>query len=327
MRQPGDQTITVGHVVVSLDEAIELTRSHYPNGPEKLAEHLGVPVLEASLVGAAGWCIKGRKPRIRIDNSTSPSRRRFTLAHELAHLVLGTDSELESKPFQTDIKEEREADRLASQFLVPDDRLEQFVGGHLPVDAKTLQRIAKDAKVSPVMAACRVASASERLGLLNAAVAYFENEKEVWQYSENLQFDEGEPSDLMREAIAAKPQLARSDNGDGKINVCSLLETQYYQLLLVQLLSPEDAVIESAEETRRRLAERVFGSDESFQQSVAALLGNVKKKCSGKTLNEAVAWFEETYVGTKYTGDRYERLSSDEGREYVRIHLSRWFSS
>ena len=208
-----------------------------------------VPVLEAPLRGAAGWCIKGRKPRIRIDNSTNLSRRRFTLAHELAHLVLGTDSELVSEPFQCNETEERDADRLAAQFLVPDDRLEHFIGGHLPVDARTLKRIAKDANVSPVMAACRVVSASEQLGLLNAAIVYFENGVEVWKYSENLVFDQGEPGELLGKALRAKPSLARSDNGDGNVNVCSLFETQLYQILLVQLLSPSAAEGESSEES------------------------------------------------------------------------------
>ncbi len=326
MRQSGDQAITNGHAVISLDEAIELTRTHYPKGPERLAERMGIEILEAPLRGAAGWCIRGKRPRIRIDNSTSRSRRRFTLAHELAHLVLGTDLELVSEPFQSDKAEEREADRLAALFLVPAERLQGFVGGHLPVDARTLKRIAKDADVSPIMAACRVVSASEQLGLMNAAIVYFENGEEVWRYSENLVFDDDEPDDLLRDALAARPQLARSDNGDGNVNLCSLLETQSYQILLVQLLSSSDAEGESSEEKRRRLADFVFGNDSSFRHSVAGSLGAVSQKCKGETLDEAVAYFEVAYVGTKYDGEKMKRLCTEEGREYIRIHLSRWFS-
>ncbi len=284
-------------------------------------------MLEAALRGAAGWCIKGKRPRIRIDNSTSRSRRRFTLAHELAHLVLGTDLELVSKPFQSDKAEEREADRLAALFLVPEERLQSFVGGHLPVDAKTLNRIAKDADVSPIMAACRVVSASEQLGLINAAIVYFENGEEVWRYSENLVFHDGEPDNLLRDALAARPQLARSDNGDGNVNVCSLLETEHYQLLLVQLLHSSQAEEESLEERRRRLAAFVFGDDVSFRQSVAGSLGVVHQRCKDRTIEEAAAYFEENYIGTKYDGDKMARLLTEEGRQYVRIHLSRWFSS
>lgn len=327
MRQFGDQAITDGHAVVSLDEAIEFTRKHYPKGPEKLAEQMGVIVLESALRGAAGWCIKGKRPRIRLDTSTSVSRKRFTLAHELAHLVLGTDPDLVLEPFQSNRQEEREADRVASIFLIPDERLRQLVGDQVPVDVKTLTRVAKEANVSPVMAARRVVADFKQLGLLNAAVFYFENEEMIWSYSESLAFDRDEPADLFREAKRAYPALARIDNGDGNVNVCSLLQTDYYQLLLVQLLHPSQAHEESLEERRRRLAAFVFGDDASFRQSVAGSLGVVRQRCQDGTLEDAVAYFEENYIGTKYEGDQMYRLQTEEGQQYVRLHLSRWFSN
>lgn len=327
MRQPGDQAITDGYAVVSLDDAIEFTREHYPQGPEKLAEKTGVVVLESPLRGAAGWCIKGKQPRIRLDTSTSVSRKRFTLAHEMAHLVLGTDPDLVLEPFQSNRQEEREADRVASVFLIPDERLRQLVGGQIPVDAKTLRRVAKEANVSPVMAARRVVADCKELGLINAAVFYFENGELIWSYSESLQFAPHEPTELFREAKRAYPALARSDNGDGNVNVCSLLKTEYYQLLLVQLLHPSQAEEESLEERRRRLAAFVFGDDASFRQSVAGTLGVVRQRCNDATIEEAAAYFEENYIGTKYDGEQMARLLTEEGRQYVRIHLSRWFSS
>lgn len=247
------------------------------------------------------------------------------MAHELAHLILGTDSELVSEPFQCNDTEERDADRLAAQFLVPDNRLEHFIGNHLPVDARTLRRISQDANVSPVMAACRVVSASEQLGILNAAIIYFNNGVEVWKYSENLVFEDGEPRELLEDALRARPNLARSDNGDGNVNACSLFETTSYQLLLVQLLPQSVAEGESSEEKRRRLAKSVFGEEIGFQQSVAAVLGSVKQRCKGQSLYDAVAYFENHYLGTKYDGEKMTRLCTPEGREYVRIHLSRWF--
>lgn len=327
MRQFGDQAITDGHVIVGLEDAIELTRAHYPKGPEKLAEEMGVRVLEAPLRGAAGWCIKGKHPRIRLDTSTSISRKRFTLAHELAHLVLGTDPDLVLEPFQSDRQEEREADRVASIFLIPSDRLRQLVGGQIPVDVRMLKRVAKEANVSPVMAARRVVADCTDLGLVNAAVFYFENNELIWDYSETLNFDRGEAEELLSDAKRSYPQLARTDNGDGNVNVSSLLETDYYQLLLVQLLRPAQAESESTEEIRRRLADNVFGGDGSFRQSVAGSLGVVRQRCKDGTLQDAVAYFEEHYVGSKYEGEQMDRLRSKEGREYIRIHLSRWFAS
>ncbi len=178
----------------------------------------------------------------------------------------------------------------------------------------------------PYLAARRVVADCKELGLINAAVFYFENGELIWSYSESLQFDPHEPAELFREAKSAYPALARSDNGDGNVNVCSLLETEYYQLLLVQLLHPSQAEEESLEERRRRLAAFVFGDDNSFRQSVAGSLGIVSQKCKGQTLDEAVAYFEETYLGTKYNDAKMKRLCTAEGREYLRIHLSRWFT-
>ena len=77
------------------------------------------------------------------------------------------------------------------------------------------------------MAASRVVADCSELGLVNAAVFFFENGELVWSYSESLVFVAEEPAELFRKAKGAYPALARIDNGDGNVNVCSLLETEY----------------------------------------------------------------------------------------------------
>lgn len=183
--------------MISREVAIGITSANFPHGPEELARHLQVEILASPLVGVEGWCIRGLKTIVRLNSSSSKYRQRFTLSHELAHLVLGTEPDIAMEPFRSNRREEREADQLASEFLIPDARLKSHLCGHLPVDAKILTRLAKAARVSPVMAACRVVSATHELGLQNAAVVFFIDGREQWRYSQGLRFDENAASALL----------------------------------------------------------------------------------------------------------------------------------
>lgn len=322
---PRSKATANGRRVISRTDAIEITREFFPNGPETLARHLKVDVQRSPMEGVEGWCIVGPLTRIRVNARSHETRQRFTLAHELAHLVLGTQPDIATEPFRSNQQEERDADALASEFLVPADQLERYFAGHLPVDARSLTRLAKAANVSPVMAACRVVNATELLGIKNSAVVFFRDGCEEWRYSHGLRFDEDEAAKLLARATESAPDIVRVDNEDGHIVVGSLIETAWYQVLLVQLLPEDDASGESPEERLRRLQREVFQSDYGFQQSVAAVFGSVKNKCNGMSLDDAIAFFGEHYLGSKYRGQHEKALRSDAGQQLTRIHLSRWF--
>jgi hypothetical protein len=261
-----------------------------------------------------------------VNSESSAFRQRFTLAHELAHLILGTQPDVASEPFCSISHGERDADRLASEFLIPDDQLTRHLRSELPVHAKTLERLAKAANVSPVVAACRVVGATDTLGLHNAAVVFFVHGKERWRYSYGLQFDEAEAEELLTQALANKPNIVRNENRDGNIVVGSIIDAQIYQVLLIQLLPQATATLQSREERLQTLVDHLFGDDHSFQQSVAAIMGFVKQKCQGQGLEQAIRFFEEKYVGKRYVGIREQKLRSKGGREYVRACLERWFN-
>ena len=75
--------------MMNVEEAKRFAEKHFPNGPEELARKLGIVVLESPLVGCDGWVLSGSAGLIIRLNSNNPStRRRFTLAHELGHLLL-----------------------------------------------------------------------------------------------------------------------------------------------------------------------------------------------------------------------------------------------
>lgn len=311
--------------MISRKLALRITSENFPNGPEKLAEHLSVEVTTSPLVGVEGWCVRGVKTIVRLNSSSSKFRQRFTLAHELAHLVLGTEPDIATEPFRSDRQEERDADQLASIFLIPDAQLQTFVAHQLPIDAKILTRLAKAANVSPVMAACRVVNATKELGLKNAAVVFFVNGIEQWRYSHGLQFEKDEATSLLHDAVTNRPNLVREKNHDGNVIVGSIIDAQVYQVLLVQLLPESDAEQETYEEKLGKLANKVFGDDQSFRQSIAASLGIVKNKCAGKTLREAFEFFMKNYPGVKYTGLKASILQSQHGQEYIMLYLQKWF--
>lgn len=66
---------------------------------------------EGRLDGLSGW-VNGYIPLAVVNTSTSPDRRRYTLAHELGHMVMHTAA-------QGSEAEERLAHRFAAAFLVP----------------------------------------------------------------------------------------------------------------------------------------------------------------------------------------------------------------
>jgi IrrE N-terminal-like domain len=312
--------------VISRTAAIEICAANFPLGPENLADRLKVVVSASRLRGVEGWCVRGVNTVIRVNSNSSRSRQRFTLAHELAHLILGTQPDIASEPFRSNSQEERDADLLASEFLIPDGQLDRHLHGELPVHAKTIERLAKAANVSPVMTACRVVNATERLGLQNAAVVFFVDGAERWRYAHGLQFDEAEAATLLRQALANKPNIVREENRDSNIVVGSIIDAQVYQVLLIQLLPQSTATQQTREERMQNLVVQVFGDDHSFRQSVAATMGAVKLKCQGQSLEQAIRFFEEHFLGTRYSGVRERTLRSDGGREYVKVYLERWFN-
>jgi Zn-dependent peptidase ImmA (M78 family) len=98
---------------------------------EKIAKHLNVDVkaedLDSDISGL--FVIKNNKPYIRYNSTECENRKRFTIAHELGHFILHSDS----KPLFVDekimyrnfdsstgeIRKEREANAFAASLLMP----------------------------------------------------------------------------------------------------------------------------------------------------------------------------------------------------------------
>lgn len=106
-------------------------RWHIPPGPidniTTLMEDNGILVVprdfgEVKIDGVSVWEPKDKiRPFVFVNHDAPPDRWRFTLAHELAHLILHHHLAFPSENC------EGEADRFASEFLMP----EKAVRGHL----------------------------------------------------------------------------------------------------------------------------------------------------------------------------------------------------
>lgn len=127
---------------------------------------VSTPGTEMILLGATNWS----------------ARQRFTLAHELGHLLAGDDQDVHveqnlSDPRRRKDLAEKRADAFAASFLVPESAL-RASAGEGPVDETTFARLACERAVSPSTLAWRLLNvrlidteARERLGAMTAAAA------------------------------------------------------------------------------------------------------------------------------------------------------------
>jgi Zn-dependent peptidase ImmA (M78 family) len=113
----------------------------------------------------------GSPPVIGVNANHPPSRKRFTIAHELAHLLLHIKSGVhvdyaivkmrDSRASEGTDEEEMEANRFAAEVLMPRGFLEADLAAHGPIfadDEKAIASLAKKYGVSPQAMAIRLSS-------------------------------------------------------------------------------------------------------------------------------------------------------------------------
>ena len=92
------------------------------------------------------WWHKVYGPCMLANLKDSPERRNFTMAHELAHLLIDAPAALTVCDL-TDIAGEKLANRFAAEFLMPEADVRSYwlrvVEGGAPIDHMTLVKIAR----------------------------------------------------------------------------------------------------------------------------------------------------------------------------------------
>lgn len=317
--------------MMPVEKAKKFAETHFPQGPEKLAEHLKIEVRQGPLAGCDGWVLSGPAGvLIRLNSKLAAARRRFTLAHELGHLLLGVptvvgESVYESLKSNSD--EERQVNDLASELLLPAIIVRQHLPA-VPVVAAQLRKLAKQAKVSELAAAIRAANLAETLGLVNASVAFFQGDKFAWQWSKTLRMTSDVAAALLVEAKKSAPNPARIPRKrKNDVIVASMIENPGFSsaTLFVQLLPVDAGNRLSNDERRRELEAHLFKDDDEFRRQLQGVFGAFRPKCDGVALDDAMATFYEQ-KGERWQGARRTRLNSPKGREYVRLRLQEWCS-
>lgn len=139
---------------------------------ELVEEVTGVDVATRPLTGTSGMCLidEARSTRLLVINSTERAeRQRFTLAHELAHLLFGDGAHIDGLDVATSDAETR-CNEFARDFLVPVEGVQAWLvrngraaGG--PVDEQAVSLMARYFGVTAEVVRIQV----ERMGLRTLA--------------------------------------------------------------------------------------------------------------------------------------------------------------
>ena len=313
--------------MISAEDARSFAETHFPEAPEKLAAELGVSIRESPLDGCDGWCLTlDDRSIIRLNSNQTPGKKRFTLAHELGHLILGIPGvvgETYEDMLSSNSAEERRVNDLASELLMPASVV-RFVLPEVPVVAGDLKKLAKRANVSDLAAAIRVCNLATEIGLINASVVLFDGERVKWQWSRTLRMPEQTSHNLLAAAREVSPTAFRHQRSDGNVIVASIIENPYFgsATLFVQLLPAELGMALSHHERRKQLEAMLFKSDPKLQPRVSGLLSGQKSRISGMSLPQAVSDFWARNLA-KLSGTE---MNSKSGREYVELRLREWCS-
>lgn len=109
-----------------------LTKKYKTKDPFELCSHLGYKVMEERLGNINGFyqsCIRNKI--IHINRDLEYRKKLFVCAHELGHALLHSKLNvlfLEKRTFCNTNKYEVEADKFASQLMIPDNIFNQYEG-------------------------------------------------------------------------------------------------------------------------------------------------------------------------------------------------------
>jgi Zn-dependent peptidase ImmA (M78 family) len=98
-----------------------------------------IPAVDSETIDAFSSALHGR-PMIALSDKGNPMRRRFSVAHELGHLLLHPD------PAPGSAQHERQANAFAAEFLMPAAEIRPLLP--TPVDVAKLKEIADGYGVS-----------------------------------------------------------------------------------------------------------------------------------------------------------------------------------
>lgn len=305
--------------LLSVEEAKSLASQYFPDGVEKVACAIGAAVRRSRLVTKHGWCARaGPRVVIRINSADAPTRQRFTLAHELAHVLLGTSPDIlatNSEPFASDRSEEKKANQVASELLLPLEHIQSLLT-HVPIDLRTIKRIAARAKVSDLATACRLVYLARDLNLESAGVAQFCGNQVDWVWTTSIRVGDHQALlDIWQHLSEREIDFGRFgwDNAN-TVTACRVsIGTLFFQVLTNSKAS-------ASTEAEWLTAERqfLFQGQHRIEASVTSCLGWYKKQTPHAT--RSAEHFLLEHAEKKWPHDR---LGSARGKEWIDYHLKK----
>jgi Zn-dependent peptidase ImmA (M78 family) len=305
--------------------ALRIAEETFPNGPERIAEILGAEIVYAS-INVDGWCLSppSGSPLITLNKDSPRTRQRFTLAHELAHLILGTKPDLVGRRdrdlYHPKSPEEKAANQLASELLLPLSCLRPLLTP--PIDSRVVAAVARQAGVSEVALVLRLVRNADEFGLLHPTVARIEDGTVAWKVPFNRPLTDRTAATLYANAVRVGGTTRTRSSKDEPVLVCALSNSTY-PILFYYWLPPEYAAQETAAERRQRIEGELFGDDSRFRHVVNGYLGAFKHRAAGQDLVNAVAEFHERY-GRYLVEASSEKYGSTAFEEYLRFRLAEW---
>lgn len=303
---------------MTVEDARKIAENSFPLGPETLAKQLAADVLYCPMTTRLGWCAQADgRIRIRINSNEAEGRQRFTLAHELAHVLLGTEPDaldLDHAPTLGKSAEESDADRLAGELLLPVACIRPLVA--LPLDARIVRDVAKKARVTPTMAATRIVSLHQELNIKSGGVFQFKGDVEHWRFCRGLSATKDAGLSLLRALRASPDALYRRTQKDGMVVTAFLVEGTMFPTICAQLLPPEVGTLVTRGERLAQLRSELFAETPTFQNSFGACVGPFAKRNRGRG-EEVIDRFLNEYRHKPW----YAILNTPEGREYLSLYL------
>ncbi|WP_435016260.1 ImmA/IrrE family metallo-endopeptidase [Tundrisphaera sp. TA3] len=308
--------------MIDISQGLFLANKHFPKGPEFISEMIGADLVFLPLGNSTGWCIRrGNKSIITINSNDAPVRQRFTLAHEIAHLILGITPDVNPLgPLSSRRNSEKAINSLASELLLPGNRLLHMVG-RAPVDLYVIQKIAQTANVSEIVAARRIADHYEELGLANAGLIEFIDNEFGSNWSKTLEVNPRVASHLMAKTQESSDTLHIIERDTDTLFACVRLAWgTKFSYLLVQVVSKANFIEIPTGEQIRQLEYWLYDGNESFRTSLNGCFGIFKKLAHGMTLEQAVEEFYKKY-GPRWKTIGQTKMFEPKGKKYVELRL------
>ena len=133
-------------------KALESINCEDPPVPiEKVAKKFDLTVVEFDFSDTISGVLKTQKKVIGVNRKHHPIRRRFTVAHELGHFLLGHElnkgGDLIDDNFEKPVSSEREANLFASFLLMPKEWIKKRAKKQ-KINSRTIKDLSKEFKVS-----------------------------------------------------------------------------------------------------------------------------------------------------------------------------------